>query len=357
MNIQFKIADYCVHEVTTSAIFAVLDTTPPVITMDGLDTTTTTCALGSLDEDFIQWYSNGAGGEGMDLCDSVAWSGNPTMQEALDEIHSNPILCNQSISVNFHLVDASGNISVDSFTSVFRILDSSGPEFIDTVQDYQLVCSGGIGVQDSLESWINRKGNASIEDCNNGQWDHFSWADSQGNTGEGQYNSGPYPQISVNGCDQFIMVNFFAKDDCNNISLDSARFNLGDKEAPVASNIPQDTTISCGDNLPVGEPTFTDNCALSGNIVFTETSTYTPGLLTCTHFDYTITRTWLAQDECGNETTVIQTIEVVDTLAPTSDMPFIDLDLDCTDNIDDYLINFSDQCSSITVAPSSSCTI
>ena len=350
LNIQFKIADYCVHEVTTSAIFAVLDTTPPVITMDGLDTTTTTCALGSLDEDFIQWYSNGAGGEGMDLCDSVAWSGNPTMQEALDEIHSNPILCNQSISVNFHLVDASGNISVDSFTSVFRILDSSGPEFIDTVQDYQLVCSGGIGVQDSLESWINRKGNASIEDCNNGQWDHFSWADSQGNTGEGQYNSGPYPQISVNGCDQFIMVNFFAKDDCNNISLDSARFNLGDKEAPVASNIPQDTTISCGDNLPVGEPTFTDNCALSGNIVFTETSTYTPGLLTCTHFDYTITRTWMAQDECGNETTVIQTIEVVDTLAPTSDMPFIDLDLDCTDNIDDYLINFSDQCSSITVA-------
>ena len=49
--------------------------------------------------------------------------------------------------------------------------------------------------------------------------------------------------------------------------------------------------------------------------------------------EYTITRTWTAQDECGNSSTCVQTIFVDDSTPPTVDCPG-DITIDCNDSTD-----------------------
>lgn len=356
LPVEFHLSDYCNTGVTTSAVFAVIDTTAPVVLTPGVDTTTHYCSTGSLDELFMEWYNSGAGASGSDDCGEIIWAGHISLAEALDSLHSSPSLCNQTIAVTFRAKDKSGNVSIDSFISVYHIEDVSGPYFSESPQDFNLVCIGGDGVQDTLQNWIEVKAGAQIEDCNNAQWDHFEWHDNQGQSGTGLFGEGPYPQLADVDCSDYFVVYFYAKDDCSNISVDSASFNFADTIKPVASNIPSDTTITCDSPLPQQQPVFTDNCGISGDVAYQETSTQSNSLLDCSHYTYQITRTWTAVDYCGNSTTVTQQVYVIDTIAPTPDAPFDDLFLDCTDNIGNYLINFSDQCSFVQVEQSGSST-
>ncbi|MCQ0113155.1 hypothetical protein, partial [Zhouia amylolytica] len=48
---------------------------------------------------------------------------------------------------------------------------------------------------------------------------------------------------------------------------------------------------------------------------------------------YTLTRTWIATDECGNNTEHIQTITVQDTTAPVAPAAPVDVTVECTDEI------------------------
>ena len=89
-----------------------------------------------------------------------------------------------------------------------------------------------------------------------------------------------------------------------------------DTQAPVLAGIPADVTVEC-DAIPVlpvigTDITATDNCDATPTI--TVDSTITPGTCTGT---YTLVREWTATDDCGNDTTVVQTITVQDTQAPT----------------------------------------
>ena len=349
LTVEFHLADFCNEGVATTATFAILDTTAPVIITAGDDTTTTSCAIGNLEVDFTEWYNQGAGGIGSDDCGAVTWYGTPTLSEALDSLQSAPSLCNQSLQVVFHLKDISGNVSVDSFASVYHIKDISGPNFTQAAQDYNLVCLGGAGVQDTLQAWINVQGGAQIEDCNNATWDHFEWKDNVGVSGNGIFGEGPYPQLDGINCNNYFTVYFYAKDGCNNMSVDSALFNLLDTLAPIATQIPNDTTITCDSPIPSQSPVFSDNCGIAGEVIFQVVSTQSTDLLSCAHYTYQVTKTWSATDFCGNITTVIQTISVVDTIAPTPDTPLEDLFLQCTDDVSNYLINFSDNCSFVQV--------
>lgn len=354
--IEFRFADYCEHYVSTAAVFAILDTTLPIIWEPGVDTTTASCTLGNIDEDFTQWYLSGAAAGGEDDCDTIFWVGQPGLAAALDSLHLSGNSCNQSVTVYFRLSDGSGNLSADGFEAVYRVKDESGPYFLVHPQSLGLECAGSGSSQDSLNAWIERKGDAVIEDCNNPAWDHFEWRTGAGESGSGSFGSGPYPSIANEDCSQAMVVYFYAKDDCGYISIDSAFVTISDTLAPVADFIPVDTSISCSQAVPQDQPVFTDNCGLFGEVEYEESSTQDPNLLACGHYSYTITRTWTAHDFCGNSTTVSQTISVVDTLAPQPDAPFVDLALQCTDNIEDYQINFSDQCSFVQVNQSGSST-
>lgn len=82
--------------------------------------------------------------------------------------------------------------------------------------------------------------------------------------------------------------------------------------APVLANIPADMTVEC-DAVP-SEPlnvTATDNCDTDVEIQFEETRSNG----SCVD-NYTLTRTWIATDDCGNSASGRHVITIVDSVDP-----------------------------------------
>ncbi|MEO1258231.1 MAG: Ig-like domain-containing protein [Bacteroidota bacterium] len=113
------------------------------------------------------------------------------------------------------------------------------------------------------------------------------------------------------------MVDQFVYQVCNQTtgccSQATVTMNLGDVTSPTLINVPADVTISCDDAVPM-PPNITafDECP-GIYMDFDETSSQ--------HFagaceSYTITRTWVATDLCGNQASEIQEITIVDNAKP-----------------------------------------
>ena len=105
---------------------------------------------------------------------------------------------------------------------------------------------------------------------------------------------------------------FTAIDECDNATTLTQTIVIQDTTAPsFVEALPADTTVQC-DSVP--EPvilTANDNCQ-DVDVLFVETET--AGACPQT---YTLTRVWTVADDCGNETSHTQTVEVIDTTAPT----------------------------------------
>jgi len=119
--------------------------------------------------------------------------------------------------------------------------------------------------------------------------------------------SGPYPlgdttvELTVTDADGLFKV-------C------SADVTVADQEPPTIA-CPADVAVECDqatDPSNTGTAMATDNCDSSPVIGFLDA--VTPGA--CPQ-EYTISRTWTATDASGNVGSCVQTIEVVDTTAPT----------------------------------------
>ena len=88
-----------------------------------------------------------------------------------------------------------------------------------------------------------------------------------------------------------------------------------DNEAPVIT-CPADASFECDAVGDAGSATAVDNCDASPDI--SSSDEVTPG--DCPQ-ERTIRRTWTARDACGNESSCVQTIQVVDTTAPVITCP------------------------------------
>ncbi|MEZ5030626.1 MAG: gliding motility-associated C-terminal domain-containing protein [Saprospiraceae bacterium] len=106
-----------------------------------------------------------------------------------------------------------------------------------------------------------------------------------------------------------LICTWTATDACGNSSTYSITIQVTDTEAPVFVQVPADVTIGCTDDLPTDDAEAEDNCdsdlTLTANDITTD--------LDC---GYLVTRTWTAQDDCGNQATAIQQIRVIDQDAP-----------------------------------------
>jgi hypothetical protein len=134
---------------------------------------------------------------------------------------------------------------------------------------------------------------------------------------------------------------FRAIDGCGNEAMESQTIIVRDLTAPVFSaNNEDEFTYECGTEVPVVQPTATDNC---GNVSYTFEDSEPSGQA-C---NQSITRTWTAEDECGNESQFVQTIILVDTTAPvvTGD---VEVSRPCDDNSGNY-ITVVETCSAYTV--------
>ncbi|MFM7309767.1 MAG: hypothetical protein ACKOZY_04110, partial [Flavobacteriales bacterium] len=115
--------------------------------------------------------------------------------------------------------------------------------------------------------------------------------------------------IASGGCAGTVIRTYTATDNCGNSSNFTQYIVLSDTQAPVASVIPADLTVECGQDWSAAEVTFTDNCddelTVTSDVQVTEEG--------CTTI---YTYTWTAVDHCDQTTTVDQIITVVDTQAP-----------------------------------------
>ncbi len=117
-----------------------------------------------------------------------------------------------------------------------------------------------------------------------------------------------------------------ALDNCGNSNTCMQSIFIEDSVIPSIT-CPSNVTISCTANtLPAntGSPTGTDNCDTSPTITYTDVSSGG----TCPQ-EYTIIRTWKAQDDCGNINTCNQTITIDDSSPPALTCP-ANVTIQCT---------------------------
>ena len=96
---------------------------------------------------------------------------------------------------------------------------------------------------------------------------------------------------------------------CGNDVSHTQLITVVDTQSPILTGVPADINVDCG-SVPVPtQPVATDNCDTDVEISFSEIQ----NPLSC---GYELVRTWTATDNCGNETSVSQTIIIEDTEGP-----------------------------------------
>ncbi|MBX7052100.1 MAG: T9SS type A sorting domain-containing protein [Flavobacteriales bacterium] len=141
---------------------------------------------------------------------------------------------------------------------------------------------------------------------------------------------------NVNACGYDIERAWTATDDCDNSTTVYQIIHVRDTTDPILVGVPANTQVEC-DAVPApAEVTATDNCS-TATVSYSQTAT--------TGCPYTITRTWTATDECGNQSTATQTIVVVDTTDPiVVSGPAIHLTIECGTTAELIAPQFDDNC-------------
>lgn len=127
--------------------------------------------------------------------------------------------------------------------------------------------------------------------------------------------------ISGQTCvNQFTIARTFnAADVCGNSAVCTQLITVNDQTPPGISNCPANVAVSCASDVPPANPagiTTTDNC---GGTVTVSSSDVISGQI-CPN-QYSISRTYVAEDVCGNADACIQLITVNDQAPPTITCP------------------------------------
>ncbi len=128
-------------------------------------------------------------------------------------------------------------------------------------------------------------------------------------------------------------------DSCGNSASASQQIVVVDQTSPVISNMPADVTIGCLDTPTVDYPTATDNCDPNPSITYSDQTV----VGSCTGGS-TILRTWLAIDNCNNQTSQIQTISFEDTTPPSISVTPTDTTVNCHEVPAPTFPTYSDLC-------------
>lgn len=282
--ITFDVIDDCGRITSCDVELHVVDTEAPVIIRPAMDEMRP-CGPG-LETQFQAWLADVGTATAFDGCGGVTWSTLP----------ENPVLNGLNpVEVTFVATDACSNST--QTTASFIPMDNEVPIITIPAQHITIECSDG-DIDAIFQDWLDNHGFAEAFDlCGAVTWSIV----------------GETPEIDYR-CDGSAMptyVDFVATDEVGNQALTTGVFDVNDFTPPVFSFVPEDVTLSCDAselNDAFGTPEAVDNCSSVTLSFEDETVGGDCG--------FHLIRTWTARDDCGNESTASQTINVIDAQAP-----------------------------------------
>ncbi|MDX1685871.1 MAG: hypothetical protein R3275_11590 [Saprospiraceae bacterium] len=224
-------------------------------------------------------------------------------------------------TITFTATDACGNTS--TYQTTIRVVDNAGPS---------LTCPPDTTVNCNTPTDTSVTGVPIVSDN----------CDSTG----GSLSLVFMDSIVGGACTQEMTIfrTWTAEDSSGNVSTCTQMIEVQDTTPPVIT-CPPDVTVSCEESTNsnnTGMPSATDNCDMTLNN-FMESDSIGAG--NCAS-ESTIFRTWTIMDDCGNMSSCVQRITVVDTIPPMIDCPD-DITVECTDQTDPMTTGFptiSDNC-------------
>jgi len=220
-----------------------------------------------------------------------------------------------------HISDATdGNHCPETITRTYRISDVTG-NFIDvyqtiTVNDVTAPLMGSAPADTSIgcKSDMPAMTNLSYDDNCDGDGIVSGSDVSNGNT-----------------CPEIVTRTWTYVDACGNVGTETQVFTINDVESPTASN-PTSINVECIADAPAPDVLVVndefDACDTALVVAFVDDSiVYNAGSLA-----ETIIRTYSITDDCGNFTTVEQTINLIDTQNPQATSP-ADLNVECLSDV------------------------
>ncbi|MFN0031665.1 MAG: hypothetical protein ACKVOR_05860, partial [Flavobacteriales bacterium] len=154
--------------------------------------------------------------------------------------------------------------------------------------------------------------------------------------------------IEGSGCTYLIERTWTATDDCGNTATATQTIEVVDTTDPTFNNTPENMTVECDAVPEAEEVTADDNCDENVEVSYSEESTE--------GCPYTITRTWVAMDDCENTTTHVQVITVIDTEYPVLHGVPSNSTLECNTPVEDAVVFATDNCSEDLVVSMSATT-
>ena len=349
---------FCILNISIGQSYA-QDTIVPQLISPARDTSFECGMTTNIISKLTDWYIKAGGALAKDNTDTLTWRANLTLEQTII-IFSNSldVLCGnkQRVEVTFSPVDTSGNIGTKT-TATFFTTDTRGPRIVNSVPNLQYRCVKGI--RDTLIAWIKKSGGYTAMDaCSNSiSWKNYNYSISSNNTeiqtGGGNIDNGPYPAVPDGICQWIMNISFIAADECGNESgtPGTTTFSVIDDIAPIFVNPPADITVNCSKVPAVVDAVVSDDCDKSVKPVLTQVTKQLSSPDLCGHYNYTITRSWLAKDKCGNSSSHSQLITVIDTTGPSA-ITTNEVNINCTLfalKPDSLFIGISDNCSKVIV--------
>ena len=341
VTVTFKATDNCGFFRTTTAVFSSSDTNPPTVLQEPKDTfaycdhytvplstfiaSRANAQIAEACSPFVTWSMEVDGVEYDSiqlftlLADSLALNECKTVQVGNQQLGK----VRAYLDIDFYATDACGNEAYVG-KGRFAVLDTIPPT-VGTVGIVTEECGFGDD-QSKLVTWINQYGNNTVSDaCSPTSWLNFSYVSSDGQSGTGNFATGPFPMVPTNSCTWFVDVTFRAADQCGNIGSNVSRFQLIDTTVPAIVGFPDTTVIYCPTPIPSSfSATVTDNC--SQGLMATYTSQFSDTL--CIG-NYSLKVFWTTEDECGNVGTRTQVFLIRDTIGPQFTLVPANLTVSC----------------------------
>jgi len=247
----------------------------------------------------------------------VPASFNDNCDEELDitsDFTSEATECTTIETYSWTATDHCGNST--TATTVVTIVDTTNPYFTSLPEDASVSCDEevpGFGTYDAADNCDNDVEIAVSETT----------------------IAGDCPQSYT------IVRVYRAYDNCGNEAVETRYVFVMDETAPVFADQSSSYTYECGTDVPVIEPSASDNC---GDV----TLSYQDADFNGNSCEGVIVRTWYASDACGNSSSFSQYITIVDTQAPVVNAFEIEIEMPC-DNVSNEVMISATDCNEVTI--------